>query len=275
MALMSYRPAALLAALAALLPLCGQAQRLAESHPPVYYHVGPLRAPLYRTPDTLQKPSKFLPSQSVAHVVGEISPRWVVVKEQGFLYLTAAAALADYDPADALAPPLDASTHRIAYQGVVQVPGTTQADLLARARAWVAKTYDQQSAQLTRDDAASGQLQLQGTQLAHVYQDFQGIPRRTYAGVVHYALSIYVKDGRYKYVLTDFVHEAQNSPTLRSGGPLEAKRASLYGYAGLGSFENWSELKTEALRNARALVASLEEAMTLQKPQSTRSASDF
>lgn len=259
-----------------LLPLAAAGQRhLEEVHPPVYYHVGQLRAPLLASADTLRPPTRYLPSQSVVHVVGELSPRWVVVKEQGFLYLTPAAALTDYDAADAATPPLDATTHRIAYEGVVQVPGATATELLARARAWMPKAYDQQNATLVRDDPASGELQLQGSRLTHVYRDYQGIPRQIYAGVVRHTLTIYVKDGRYKYVLTDLVHDAQHTAGMQSGGALEQKKATLYGYAGLGSYQNWAELKTESLRDARHLVASLEEAMTLQKPRRARPANEF
>ncbi|MGI4832155.1 MAG: DUF4468 domain-containing protein [Janthinobacterium lividum] len=261
---------------AGALPLAARAQQFAATHPPVTYRVGLVRAPLFRHPaDTLRPADMFVPSQAAVGVVGELSPRWVVVEREGFRYLASAAALVGYDPADADPLPLSATTHRLTYEGVVQVPGTSQADLFARARRWVSEAYNQQNAELTREDATSGQLQLRGTRLAQVYQDFQGVPRASYAGVVRHSLTIYVKDGRYKYVLTDFVHDAEGVPNLRSGGALEQKRASLFGYAGLGSYQTWAELKTDALRDARTLVASLEAAMTLQKTKVPRNASDF
>ncbi|NML64380.1 DUF4468 domain-containing protein [Hymenobacter sp. RP-2-7] len=258
------------------LPLAALAQQPEATRPPVTYRVGLRRAPLYRrAADTLRPAEVFAPSQAAVSVVGELSSRWVVVAREGFRYLTPAAALVGYNPADADAPPLSATTHRITYEGVVQVPGASQADLFDRARRWVSQTYNQQNAEVEREDAASGLLQLRGTRLAQVYQDYQGVPRATYAGVVRHSLSIYVKDGRYKYVLTDFVHDAKGVPNLRSGGALEQKRTSLFGYGGLGSYQTWTELKTDALRDARTLVAGLEAAMTLQKARIQRSASDF
>jgi len=258
------------------LPVAALAQQPAATHPPVTYRVGLVRAPLFRRlADTLRPADLFVPSQSAVSVVGELSPRWVVAEREGFRYYSPAAALVGYDPADADLPPLSATTHRITYEGVVQVPGASQAELFARARQWVAQAYDQQNAELERQDEASGQLQLRGARLVQVYQDYQGVPRANYAGVVRHALTIYVKDGRYKYILTDFVHDAQRAPNLRSGGALEQKRASLFGYGGLGSYQAWTELKTDALRDARHLVAGLEAAMTLQKPKASRSASDF
>ena len=260
----------------AALPLAGAAQKLADTHPPVYYRVGQLRAPLYRSVrDTSRAADLFLPSQSLATIVGEFSPRWAVAKREGFLYMLPTAALVNYDPADADPVPIDAATHRISYQGVVQVPGATQAELYRRARAWVGQAYTEQNAEITRDDSAAGELQLKGAQLVQTYQVFDGVPRGSYAGVVRHTLAIYVKDGRYKYVLTDLVHDAQHTPNLQSGGPLEQKHASLFGYAGLGSTQPWMELKTDALRNARALVAGLEQAMTLQTRKARPRPSDF
>ena len=258
------------------LPAAALAQQPEATHPPIAYRVGLVRAPLFRRPaDTLRPTDLFIPSQSAVSVVGEFSPRWVVAEREGFRYLTPAAALVGYDPADADLPPLSATTHRITYEGVVQVPGASQADLFARARAWVSQTYDQQNAQPTQQDAASGQIQLRGARLVQVYQTYQGVPRASYAGVVRHLLTIYVKDGRYKYVLTDLEHDAQHTPNLRSGGALEQKRVSLFGYGGLGSYQAWAELKTDALRDARHLMTSLEAAMTLQQTKPRRRASDF
>jgi hypothetical protein len=258
------------------LPAAALAQQPAATHPPVTYRVGLARAPLFRRlADTLRPANVFAPSQTALSVVSEVSPRWAVAEREGFRYFVPTAALVNYDPADADLPPLSATTHRISYEGVVQVPGASQTDLFARARTWVGQAYDQQNAQVTRADEATGEIQLQGARLAQVYQDFQGVPRATYAGVVRHSFTIYVKDGRYKYILTDFVHDAQRAPALHSGGALEQKRATLFGYGGIGSYQTWTELKTDALRDARHLLAGLEAAMTLQKTKTRRSASDF
>lgn len=252
--------------LLAALPLAAAAQQPVDTHPAIDYVVGLHRAPLFHSlPDTLRTPSRYLPSQATASVVGQYSPRWAVVRLDGFLYFTPAALLLDYDPADAAPLPLDATTQRITYSAVVPAPGLSQAELYARARAWITTAYPQQNAQLTREDPATGQLQLQGTQLVQLRTVYEGVPRSTYAGVVRHSLSVYVKDGRFKYIFSDFVHDAQHTPNLRSGGPLEQERANLFGYAGLGSQRPWQDLKTQALRNVRRLAASLQ--ATLAPPQ--------
>ena len=248
------------------LPLGATAQRLRETAPPLTYHVGLQKAPLYRSfGDTvLNKPSFYLPSQSEAVVVGKVSPRWVVAKRESFLYLLPVRALSDYDPEDAAPLPLDAQTQLITYQGVVEVPGVTQADLYARATAWVNQTYNPADRKIAQQDPATGELTLQGNRPAAVYKVYEGVLRKSYAGVVRHSLAIYVKDGRYKYVFTNLAHDAAGTPQMQSGGPLEQDKASLFGYIGLGSTKPWTEIKQEATRDVRNLAYSLQEAMTGQ-----------
>lgn len=244
------------------LPLLASAQRLVATLPPITYHVGLTKAPLYSGLDTLRQPSLLLPSQSEVVVVGRFSPRWVVVKREGFMYVTPVSKLSDYDAGDAAPLPIDPATQLISYQGVVPVPGVGQADLYARAAAWAARTYNATD-QVTPQPAA-GEIDVRGRRIVQLRTTYDGVPRGSYAGVVHHTLAIYVKDGRYKYVLTNLTHDAIGAPNLRSGGALEKDHASLFGYAGLGSRKPWDELKVDATRDARRLVADLQAAMTLQ-----------
>lgn len=249
---------------ALLLPRWAPAQRLAATQPPVACHVGLTKTPLYRSAaDTSGRPSRYLFSQEETSVVGRFSPRWVVVKHDGFLYLTPAARLSDYDPADATPPPLDPQTQLITYQGVVLVPGATQAELFARAQAWVARAYPLHNAEIERQDPAAGQLALRGTRLVALRTSYDHVARPSCAGVVTHQLTIYVKDGRYKFILTNLRHDARGTPNLRSGGPLEPDKANLSGYAGLGSGKPWADLKQAATRDIRGLLASLQAALTL------------
>ncbi|RZK11492.1 MAG: DUF4468 domain-containing protein, partial [Hymenobacter sp.] len=124
-----------------VLPLAASAQTLRATLPPITYHVGRVSAPLFHSPDTTRRPSFVVPSLAEVVVVGRFSPQLVVARRDGFLYLTPINRLSDYDPEDASPLPLDPQTQLITYQGVVQVPGVSQADLYARARAWATNTY--------------------------------------------------------------------------------------------------------------------------------------
>jgi hypothetical protein len=245
------------------LPMAAAAQRLVATLPPVTYHVGLTKAPLYSNADTLRRPNLLLPSQSAVVVVGRFSPRWVVVKREGFLYLTPINKLSDYDANDVAPLPIDPQTQLISYQGVMQVPGVSQADLYARAAAWATRTYPMPS-EIT-PHSETGEITVKGQQMVMLHNtSYAEVLRSSYAGVVHHTLTIYVKDGRYKYVLTNLTHDATGVPNLRSGGALEQEHASLFGYAGLGSRKPWEELKVEATRDVRRLMTGLQAAMTLQ-----------
>lgn len=255
---------AALFACALSLPLAASAQTLRATLPPITYHVGRTSAPLFHSADTTRRPSFILPSLSEVVVVGRFSPQLVVARRDGFLYLTPVSRLSDYDPDDTNPLPLDPQTQLITYQGVVEVPGVSKADLYARAAAWAAKTYSTTENAIQQQDPQAEQLVVKGLRPAVTRTMYAGVLRTSYAGVVRHTLTVYVKDGRYKYVLTDLAHDAAGTPNLNSGGPLEQERANLFGYVGIGSKKAWDELKVDATRDARHLTASLQAAMTLQ-----------
>ena len=233
-----------------------QAQKLTAAHPSVTYKVGKEPAYLYREPaDTTSKSSQFLSPSEEAYVVGEFSPRWAVVKRSGALYLTPARKLVNYDTGDSQPLPIDSQTGRITYEGVVEVPGISKADLYTRANAWVAHSYRSAQDVIQLNDKEAGQLIVKG--LARVTS------RGSDFGVVHHTLTVYVKDGRYKYVLTDFTHDASSAPNIQSAGPLEQPAGQLFAL-NMGAGKPWADIKRETAADARRLMASLQTAMTLQ-----------
>ncbi|MGI4865458.1 MAG: DUF4468 domain-containing protein [Janthinobacterium lividum] len=273
---------AALFACALVLPLAASAQAIRATLPPITYHVGRVAAPLFHNADTTRRPSYMLNSLSEAVVVGRFSPQLVVVRREGFLYLMPVNRLSDYDPDDVNPPPIDAQTQLITYQGVVEVPGVSKADLYSRAAAWAAKVYGVVGTAV-QQDPQTGELVANGLRPAVTRAIYDGVLRTSYAGVVRHTLTIYVKDGRYKYILTNLTHDAAGTLNLNSGGPLEQDRANLYGYVGIGSRKPWDELKIDATRDVRHLMADLQSAMTLQPvakpkaamPKEPKAASDF
>jgi hypothetical protein len=254
------------------MPLASHAQELVATHPSVTYRVGSEKASLYRTPaDTANKSKWFLSPGEEAYVVGEFSPRWAVVKRTGTLYLPPARNLADYNSArvksdraaDAAGMPIDPQTHLITYQGVVEVPSVNKADLYTRAYAWIAKTYRSANDVIQMQDKEAGQLVAKG--LTQVQTKSMGMTFD--AGVVRHTLTIYVKDGRFKYVLTNLTHEAAGAPNIQSVGPLESQNLP---FGDTKRF--WADVKQDANRDAYRLVAELQTAMTLK---GTKDPSDF
>lgn len=247
-----------------VLPFAATAQKLQATAPPITYHVGSNKAPLYHTPaDTAAGKSGFnLSPGADAVVVGEFSPRWVIVKREGFLYLASTQKLIDYNSvtaaaeraADAASLPIDAQTKRITYEGVVEVSGVNKIELYRRAYEWVAKAYRSANDVIQMQDKEAGQLVAKGSMRA----TGRSLGMTMDAGAVRHTLTIYVKDGRYKYVLTNLSHEGQVFTNVSSLGPLEQEKVSSV------TKKFWTTVKQEANRDAYRLIAELQESMTLK-----------
>ena len=86
----------------------------------------------------------------------------------------------------------------------------------------------------------------------------------TPSGHIRYTVSIFCKDGRYKYSLSDFRHEYEGVNTsIRSFGALEQPKPKDI------LNKHWEAWRREAASNAEILVSSLKTAMT------KKAASDF
>ncbi|UOQ96649.1 DUF4468 domain-containing protein [Hymenobacter sp. 5317J-9] len=249
--------------IALLISASACAQTLLANDPPKTYKVGPEKAFLYRSPaDTAKQSSnQYLASNSEVTVVGRYSPRWLVVKRTGYLYLAPSAKLTSPDAPfapvkllDGTPLPFDEQTHRISYQGVVEVPGATKDQLYVRANEWVAKAYHSANAVIQMQDKEAGRLVVKG--LTRVTLHVMGM--NADAGVIRHTLTIYVKDGRYKYILSDFTHEDVR-PKATSVGPLEGQVLPF----GMGK-KQWDELRREADEDAKRLIAELQAALNVK-----------
>ena len=95
--------------------------------------------------------------------------------------------------------PVDSLTHKVTYQGVVQVPGASQADLYVRAREWFATSFGSAKAVLEMDDKEAGKLI--GNAHGEYMQRFMGRESPT---TLWRTINIQVKDGRFKYTISNF-----------------------------------------------------------------------
>jgi len=246
-----------------LIASTASAQKLPANDPPKTYKVGPEKAFLFRNPaDTAkQEFSQFLSPSEEVTVVGHYSPRWLVVKRTGYLYLAPSARLISPDAPfaavkllDGTPLPFDEQTHRISYQGVVEVPDVTKDQLYVRANEWVAKAYRSANNVIQMQDKEAGRLVAKG--LIRVSLRVLGMDAD--AGVIRHTLTIYVKEGRYKYVLSDLSHEDLR-PKATSIGPLERQELP-FG----ASKKQWNELRIEADADAKRLVSELQATMTVK-----------
>jgi hypothetical protein len=98
-------------------------------------------------------------------------------------------------PTPALPFPVDSVSGKIRYLAVVQTPGVSQAELYRRARNWFVNRFPDYPHVVSVDDPAGGEL-------AGTYCTI--LQKLTNSYEVWRTLRVYVKEGRYRYEVTDF-----------------------------------------------------------------------
>lgn len=104
--------------------------------------------------------------------------------------------------------PLDPDTHAVTYTGVVEATDATKAQLYARALEWMARAYQSANDAVQLKDPEQGKLVAKGFTVLNlpapsVGMAMLGVPQSAPNLLLEQSLSLYLKDGRYKYVLTD------------------------------------------------------------------------
>jgi hypothetical protein len=170
--------------------------------------------------------------------------------------------------------PIDPDSHLVTYSGGIEVPGATQEQLYTRAANWIAgtATYHVASSKQLQEATDKSQLTVNGETQARTFLS-------QVIGTVSHSLTIYCKDGRYKYVLTNLREEA--TPTQSTS--LMPGINSMPGSG--GAFENetpacgtmqmlpmaWTSIKRHADEDVQDLIARLTTAMNSTK----KAANDF
>lgn len=102
--------------------------------------------------------------------------------------------------------PIDSNTSKITYSEVVTVDSlTSKQELYSRAREWFAKTYNSSKDVVQMEDKESGKII--GKAITQVYYKMLGMDHEH--GHINYTITIAVKDGKYKYEITDLHHKGQ------------------------------------------------------------------
>lgn len=183
------------------------------------------------------------------------------------LLLFAFTAFAQDKPTQEL--PVDANG-KINYTEVVQVDGADKDELYTRARAWFATSYRSANNVLEMDDKSAGVL------IGGAFQDIT-IMSMGYPVTVKlwYNLKVYLKDGRYKYEITDLFYENypnQYYPTATKTPAEEVIITNLYKKNGKPSPINHS-YKEKTIVGITALYTNLKDAM--QKSASASAGDDW
>lgn len=102
--------------------------------------------------------------------------------------------------------PIDSNTNKITYSEIINVDSLiSKQELYSRAREWFAETYNSSKEVVQMEDKESGKII--GKAITQVYYKMFGTDHPH--GYINYTISISVKDGKYKYEITDLHHKGQ------------------------------------------------------------------
>lgn len=139
--------------------------------------------------------------------------------------------------------PIDQKTNLFRYQEVVTIDSVSSDELYSRAKAWIATFYKSANDVIQLDDQNTGRLIVKG--------NFGIIYYMSNAWVNH-TLTIEMKDGRYRYILTDFIFD-----NGQWSAPIEDKKKF---------FGQRKKLYNQVSKQAEASIAEMKEAMKKASP---------
>lgn len=150
--------------------------------------------------------------------------------------------------------PLNSETNLIEYTELVQVDSTTtQKELYSRAKEWVAIAFKSAKDVIQMDDSENGIMILKG-----IIPISGGMYLAD--GKVDFTMKIQLKNGRYKYWITNFNHSSYKSGY--SGGALENTKPAC------GSMfmmkKGWNQVKERTDEYAHAIAQNLKNFMAKQ-----------
>ncbi len=161
------------------------------------------------------------------------------------LFLVALFCLGSLGYASAQTLPVDAGTGKITYLEVVDASGASPEDLGKVVKEWATK-----QGFIIKEDATNKLVYD-----AFSVIEYPGVSGSTLEkGKVKFSLSVFFKDGKYRYILTDFVHEG-DVKTKANGGKLENVNPDCG--ATKMSGKGWVTIKNKTASNMKVLTDDL------------------
>jgi hypothetical protein len=153
--------------------------------------------------------------------------------------------------------PIDIETNTITYTEVVVLDTTLKKDeLYSRAREWFAKTYKSANSVIQMDDKEDGKI----VGRASIPITYNSIGIIAPGGSISYNISVYVKDGKYKYEFANFQHQGDGNK-IPSYGSCTKMLNTTVKYLGIGMQKTYNvylnQMHTEIIETISSLKSTL------------------
>jgi len=147
----------------------------------------------------------------------------------------------------------------LSFAEVVKVQDVKKDNLYLRARNWFLKTYNVGTNVITLQDQANGEL-VGDAMILHSESEIFN-PNMCAAGKIHYTIHIWVKDGRYKYDISNFYLVSKCSNTKWWNIKTFYKSEYDGNIMDKTVKENHDRVRTHILNDINNLISSLKEYM--------------
>ena len=178
--------------------------------------------------------------------------------------------------------PIDTATGKIKFSEVVYLDSIPKATLYTKAREWFVRTFKSSKVVLELEDKEAGKLIGKGDFTAIteesmndnefikkkglVSKELREKKNKGEVGSVSFIVSIYIKDGRYKYEITDLYHKGMTTTvagytaTQPDGGDLGNSDPTC-GFSEWMPRIRWKNIRANSLLTIETLIAELKSAM--------------
>ena len=148
------------------------------------------------------------------------------------------------------------SQDKLTYSEVINIDSASKDELYNRAKAWFVNSFVSANDVIQMDDKDGGSII--GKAVMNFTQSFLSGSLGT-NGVIRYSVKIFLKDDRYKYEITDFVHDPSNKSHGDFSMGVITTSESPPGGKGSMKWRTrvWNDLKSTIEYNIPALVESL------------------
>lgn len=144
--------------------------------------------------------------------------------------------------------PLDPDTKSIVYTEVVNVDSASSEELFSRGQEWFALSYKSSNDVLQLKDKESGKI----IGKAAVALNYPYMGTMYNGGHIHYTISIYVKEGRYKYIVDNLYHTGYGNQVDNFGRceDMLIRDYKVWGFSYKKRITRWLNQADESIRNS-------------------------
>ncbi len=151
--------------------------------------------------------------------------------------------------------PIDSETGKIIYTGIVEVPDATEDQLFFKANEWFAIFFKSSKDVIQLSEKESGKIIGKG--LTSVYFKTFGMTKDM--GYVSFTIDIDIKEGKYRYTIRDFWHDAGSSSNVISPGDLRVEKSGFQ-----LAKKAWIQIKEQTDSFVKQMINDLDSSMKSQ-----------